>query len=240
MADTLPVTIETITYALAGGVLPTLVWLWYWLKEDKIKPEPRSLLVAAFLAGAAGVLLAYVGERLILLIPYLNNPRSLGVITVWATIEEVVKFGLVYMIIAKRPAFDEPIDAMIYLITAALGFAAAENALYLVDTLSQGSHTAVLILTGNLRFLGASLLHVVSSAIVGAALALVFCTNNTKKKTVAVSAGLIIAILLHAIFNLFILTSSGGAVMQIFLVLWLSVVLVLLLFERVKSVGGHN
>ena len=30
-------------FALIGGFVPALVWLWFWLKEDKQKPEPKGV-----------------------------------------------------------------------------------------------------------------------------------------------------------------------------------------------------
>ena len=46
-----------------------------------------------------------------------------------AVIEEVLKFYTGYLFIRKKPDFDEPVDAMIYLIAVGLGFATVENIL---------------------------------------------------------------------------------------------------------------
>ena len=44
--------ITIILFALLGGVIPTLLWLWFWLREDRAHPEPLGLLFLTFLAGA--------------------------------------------------------------------------------------------------------------------------------------------------------------------------------------------
>jgi RsiW-degrading membrane proteinase PrsW (M82 family) len=45
-------------YGLLGGLLPALLWLWFFLKEDSKRPEPKWLILAAFLAGMLAVILA--------------------------------------------------------------------------------------------------------------------------------------------------------------------------------------
>ena len=46
---------EPIIAAAAGGILPALAWLWFWLREDSDHPEPRRLIALAFLAGMVAV-----------------------------------------------------------------------------------------------------------------------------------------------------------------------------------------
>src|SRR3989344_4852454 len=93
---------------------------------------------------------------------------------VWAGIEEFLKYGAAFVVafhairINKNKYIDEPVDPLIYMITAALGFAALENTLFLINPLLGGDALSG-ILTGNLRFIGASLLHVLASGVVGLA-----------------------------------------------------------------------
>jgi len=39
---------ETVIYVLLGGIVPTLLWLWFWRREDRLHPEPRRLILLAF------------------------------------------------------------------------------------------------------------------------------------------------------------------------------------------------
>ena len=41
--------------AAASGTLPALFWLWFWLREDKIHPEPKKAIFKAFFFGALAV-----------------------------------------------------------------------------------------------------------------------------------------------------------------------------------------
>ena len=118
-------TASTLFFALAGGFIPSLLWLWFWLKEDS-HPEPRANLIYTFIAGMIVVPIAMVFEYIALFPLGLTGSFSL---LVWAFIEEILKYGAVKKTAFCKSCFDEPVDAIIYMITAALGFASLENTL---------------------------------------------------------------------------------------------------------------
>jgi len=219
---------------LAAGVLPPLVWLWFWLKEDKTRPEPRSLLVLSFFAGALSIIivipLQFVARDIIV--------PGLALLLAWAAIEEIVKYAVAYIADFRKRTYDEPIDSMIYLITVALGFAAFENVLFLVKSATAGG-LSLGITTALMRFIGATLLHAFSSAFLGGFIALAFYKSRKMKHLYAI-AGLITAVVLHTIFNFFIMNDGffGGSinVLSVFAALWIGVIALLLFFERVKNV----
>lgn len=213
--------------ALLGGVLPALFWLWFWLREDSKKPEPTGLLVRTFIAGMAVVPLVLPLQKLAIT---LFSGTSL--ILVWVIIEETLKYALALMVILWHKAVDEPIDYIVYMITLALGFAALENALFIWNPLVSGDISGSII-TGNFRFLGATLIHVLSSGVIGVFLAIAFYKRDIVK-LIAGTVGLFVAILLHTLFNLFIMDANGEAILSIFVVVWLMVILMFLMFERVK------
>ena len=139
------------------------------------------------------------------------------------------------MVIYKTRHADEPIDWPIYLITAALGFAALENALFLLKPLSLGDN-AVSLLTGQLRFLGSTLLHTVASGMLGIALGISLKMDGFKKKYYLIS-GLVLAIALHSAFNFFIMRDNGNDVLKVFGFLWVATIVVMLLFEKVRRIN---
>ena len=121
---------ETLVYAVLGGLIPALFWLWFWLKqEDKEEPEPLGLLAVSFILGALMVFVAIWMEKLSL--SFIGTDESVKII-VWATIEELLKFFGIYMIIFGNKNLNQPIDYPVYFMTTALGFAAFENVLYLI------------------------------------------------------------------------------------------------------------
>ena len=238
--------------AVLGGFLPTIFWLWFWLHEDKKKPEPLRLIMKTFIIGGFFIIVAFLLEKLVapsanladqILNTYQNNSSfKLWLIVgwpliAWALIEESVKYVAAYVAALKNKNFDEPIDAMIYLITAALGFAAVENFLFLLNVLyTDNMILSSFLLTGNLRFLGATLLHTVTSAILGAFLS--FSFYRTKRfKFLSGIIGLVVATPLHTLFNFFIIISEKGGVFQVLVILWLSAMFVVFLFEIVKRLA---
>lgn len=241
------VNIKVFLYSLVGGILPALLWLWFWLKEDAKKPEPSSLIFLGFVAGMICVPFAMQLEKAIIyfystgntLSPFFYNEEThkigIGIIISWAFIEEALKLIAVYIVGFKSRFFDEPIDALIYLITCALGFAALENSLYLMGSLV-GEHggATVSVLNANLRFLGATLLHVISSSAIGTAVALSF--YQTKKRLLHIFFGIIIATTLHVIFNLFIMrVNDMFETLVVFSYYWIIVFILIVLFEEIKQ-----
>ncbi len=222
--------VEYIAFALAFGILPALLWLWFWTREDRLHPEPKRLLLLTFIAGGATVALTIPVQQLIR--DVLNEGITSRMIMAWATAEEVLKYLMALAVVLWRRAVDEPIDNMIYMITVALGFAAVENTLFLLTSLTNDTF-ANSIIVGNFRFFGSTLLHVLSSSVVGVALAWSFYKSHIGKITYAI-LGVILASVVHSAFNLFILKSEGSGIMLTFSSVWVGVVILLLFFEKFK------
>jgi RsiW-degrading membrane proteinase PrsW (M82 family) len=232
----------TLIFAFIGGVFPALLWLWFWLKEDKAHPEPNKLIIKTFIFGILMVPVAFVFQSVINLVFLDGSGNELiekgGVLAiimifVWAGTEELVKY-----IAAKKGGLDnksndEPLDVPIYLITAALGFAALENVLFIISPLLEGN-LAEAFLTGNMRFIGATLLHVASSAIIGLFGAFSYFFKKEIKK-LYIFGGFIVSVLLHAVFNLFIISNNDIAYMG-FITVWLFIVTIVILFEKIKKI----
>ncbi len=118
------------------------------------------------------------------------------------------------------------------MITIALGFSALENALFIFNPLQSGD-TLNSFLTGTFRFVGATLLHVLASATVGIAMAFAYYRRNSVRIAVA-TIGLCIAIVLHALFNFFIMDANGETVLGVFMFVWMGIILLFLIFEKIK------
>lgn len=220
---------DIVIYALIGGILPAVFWLEFWLREDAHQ-EPRHVILGAFLIGMASVVIAIPLEHIA---NFFFPNYSTSTLFFWAMIEELVKFGAAYFIAIRSRFNDEPIDATIYLITAALGFAALENILFLVGPLADGDITKGVI-TINLRFIGATLLHVICSGLVGVFIGLTFYKKKIAR-IISVSIGIFIAIILHTIFNSFIIRSEYN-ILVIFSGVWLGLVAVILILEHIKKI----
>lgn len=221
----------SLIVAIIGGLIPALAWLFFWLHEDSEHPEPKGLLIITFLVGMATVIFVLPFEQLAK--EKLFDENLLTV--VWAFAEEIIKYLTVYFVVLKTNQVDEPIDYPIFMIVAALGFAALENALFIIQPLSLGN-SAVGLMTGNLRFLGATLLHSVTSSIVGISMGLAFFSSWFTKK-VSLIIGLILATALHSVFNFFIMKNSGGNFFSVFGFLWVITIITMLLFEKLRRMS---
>jgi RsiW-degrading membrane proteinase PrsW (M82 family) len=205
----------------------------FWLGEDREKPEPRRLIVATFIAGMLGVLLVIPLQKIANGIITDHN----HLIVIWAFIEEIMKLALVILIIRPTYEIEQPVDYAIYLIVVGLGFAALENTLYIIKPLLVNDGTVV-FLTGNLRFMGSTLLHATASSLIGIVIGLSFFQNRFIKYTSAI-LGLGLATLLHSTFNFFIMKGEGKSTLQIFIFLWVTTTLVILLFEKLRRMSGE-
>lgn len=225
---------ESSQFAIAfvAGLVPALFWVWFWLREDNKKPEPFFLLAIAFIAGMAIVPVALPLQKLAM-----QLYSGANVMLVWVVVEEVLKYTVALALIFWNAEVDEPIDMVIYMIVVALGFAALENALFIFNPLVMGEYLNS-VMTGGFRFLGATLLHVLASGTVGIFLGLSYYLSKTKQ-VLAGTLGLFIAIVLHALFNFFIMDASGETILAVFLFVWIGIILLFLLFEKIKILE-HN
>ena len=219
-----------ILLAAAGGVLPALAWLWFWMREDKTHPEPRRVIALAFLVGMVTVGVVIPIQQAVA--TFLASTTM--VFIAWSIIEEVMKYVAARVTVLRSRENNEPIDSVIYMVTVALGFAAAENALFLLSPLAGETFTQSLM-TGNLRFVGAMLLHVLSSAVIGVFLALAFYKSKRQKLLFAL-LGVILAALLHSLFNFLILNTAEEHLLRTFLYVWIGLIVLLAVLEYVKRI----
>lgn len=230
---------------VALGISPSLVWLSFYLRKD-CHPEPKSLLTKAFLMG---IIISPIAILLQLGFSELRNIfgfeflyQGTQAFFLWSSfVEELLKFFAVYLVVVRNPEFDEPVDGMIYMISAALGFAAIENVLVMFDLIPDGAGTALNTLA--LRFVGATLLHALASGLAGYFLAISWFFQEHRKKLIVF--GLVIATLFHGAFNMLIAFAQEsanpviGLVYTTFLLIILAF-LVSILFDKIKERHIHN
>jgi len=237
--------VQTLVYAFIGGVLPVFIWLYFLLKEDDRCPEPRTIVAIAFVAGMISVLISlplallfreYAYTVFTTCASYL--PLCAPIVIGWSVIEESAKYAVAALFVLWRKDVNEPVDFVIYMITVALGFAALENVFFLLTPFGEGNFMGGLA-NNNLRFIGATLLHVIASSAIGFTLALAF-GRSIFVRAVAVAAGLILAVTLHAVFNFFILNGGGLETLLAFFVVWTGLILYFALFEVLRYVRYRN
>lgn len=253
--------IFTIFIAFISGVIPALIWLYFWTREDRKNPEPKSMITLAFVGGMVAVFISLFLEKYLYGLGLANIFSSsifssiltfvetiakqtsstldniLLVIFFAPLIEEISKFLMAYILVLRSKANDEPLDPMIYMITTALGFAAIENMLFLITPFS--NHDFVLsIFTGNMRFIGAMLLHTISSATIAVFISFNFYCNKCKK-ILFTFLGLLFSVIIHGAFNYFMIGSQQSSIIALEFI-WIAVIILLLAFERIKRIKQNK
>lgn len=204
------------------AILPSIVWLIFYLRED-VHPEPKKMILITFVAGALSAPAALIAEFIASFTIDLAG-IFLNLNSVWrdflffffgvAFVEEYSKYRAVRAVEkAHDEEFDEPTDLMIYMIISALGFTAVENISFLLPSLMDTFGTG--IIQTFLRFLGATLLHVLASGIIGYFLALGLF--KPKRWAHFFAAGFFIAVPLHWLFNQIIIISEKRSDPYIFI-----------------------
>jgi len=184
--------------------LPGFIWLFFFLEEDN-HPEPKSLLALVFLVGALNALIiAYFGTAVRAAFFPLEGIEtfSLSYLTIAALIEEVGKFLIIFFLVRRWSSFDEPVDAMVYMIVGALGFATLENVAYLSQEATVNPFLGSVVEVASLRFVGSTLLHALCSGLVGYFWALSIRRFGEKYWIII---GLVLATALHTYFNYLII-----------------------------------
>ena len=146
-------------YLSLAALIPAAILFVRIYQLDHIEKEPRLLLGKLVLFGA----LAAVPAALAQLLLTRAAGAALGRSTVWyllldnfvivACSEELAKLLPVRLAAWDHPAFDYRFDAIVYSVSSALGFAAVENILYVVQSdLRPAVSRAVLSVPGHFFF----------------------------------------------------------------------------------------
>ena len=174
---------------------PGLFWLWFFLRQDRFRPEPKRLIALTFLLGCVSTIPAAILEVIFDFGGLLDAQTDLatvatGMLFVIGPVEELCKFSAVRLLAYRSLYFDEPMDGLVYGAAASLGFASLENFFYV---LNYGPE--VMLLRAPLS----TVAHLVFGSIWGYALGQHHSSNYNKLWLVV--SGLALAATAHAVFN---------------------------------------
>lgn len=189
--------------------LPPLLILFYIINSDKFK-EPTNLIIEVFIIG---MLLIIPGGILnSIFIFSAEDPFSRTYLAGFT--EETLKFIVLFFYVAKKSAFNEPMDAIVYGVLISLGFATYENYEY-VYLFQQYPNTSVAIL----RSFTAIPMHAIAAILMGYHIGIYFFRGAK----FSLLKAFLYPILFHGIYN-FLVTVLG-----IFSVIW---VLIMYIYAR--------
>ena len=190
--------------ALPLSVVPSILWLLFFARQDRHREKSKDV-VKVFLWGviiALPVVLVEVGFQEYVFAPFATLVFSelaysfIGI----SFVEELAKYLVVRFRAMPYKFFDEPQDAMVYMIASALGFSAIENFVYALNFAT--SATEVLQIS-MFRGISATFLHVVASGTFGYFIALSLESPRERKKFFLI--GLALATILHGVYNNFLM-----------------------------------
>ena len=191
---------------ILASFTPGLFWLWFFLRQDKIRPEPHRLIAITFLLGCISTIPAGLGNYVFGADSLLEgSPALLSVVTamtfVVGPVEELCKFGAVRLGPYRSLYFDEAVDGLVYAFAASLGFASLENLFYVFQYGPE-----VMLLRAPLSTVG----HLVFGSIWGNALGQYYISAGKRRSfligSLALAAGA------HALFNVLVFSFPLGAV----------------------------
>jgi len=229
---------------------PGIIWLSFFLKRDNL-PEPKMQIFKVFYFGLMVVLLAVLIELQMVKHIDLNSPSTpllfgsatepsllfygIKYVFIVGIIEESLKYLVVRFLVLKNSCIDEPIDLPIYMITAAIGFAVGENILLFL--FGDPINVPGVAIT---RFIGANLLHIICSAIIGISLAMSF--YHLKKRYLILFIGFTLSIVTHALFDiclqLFIINEDSIIILAPYILTGTLTILVLIGLRTIKKMKG--
>jgi RsiW-degrading membrane proteinase PrsW (M82 family) len=192
---------------LIFGLLPSIIWLLFFLRKD-VHPEPKRMVLKVFFLGALVTLPAIFIERgAFEVVSILNLPQIFYIFFGIALVEETLKFLAVKEKVISSPEFDEPIDSMLYMIISALGFAALENLLFFLSPEIMPLSFQEILVLASFRFITATFLHALCSGLIGYFLAKSFF--EIEKQFKLILTGLGIATILHGLYNFSLMSIEG-------------------------------
>ena len=190
-------------------------WLYF---RDRLR-EPVGVVLATVLLGVL-VAVPAVGLELIANavgvafgLAHADGPRTLlhagfTAFIVAAVIEELLKFAVLWGYAARRDAFDEPMDGIVYGAAASLGFAGIENVLYVIGAWSGGDGTVGSSLgVAIARALTAVPLHAACGVVMGACIGV--ARFSPRNRWLWIALGLAGAIGLHGFYDLAVMSGSA-------------------------------
>ena len=203
-------------FIIVAAILPGIIWMVFFLSE-RVHPEPKKMVAYTFFVGmlvsVPVIVLQIIGRDFAYYIysyggaiTTIGIAMSLMLLFYPAFVEEFFKFVATAITVGGTKFIKIPVDAMIFMIVAGLGMATFENVVIATRIVSDfgqtGAMEAVDIII--LRFVGATLLHALASAIIG----YYWAKSKLTGKRGPLWRGLLIASLIHSLFNYLIIKSE--------------------------------
>ena len=203
-------------YLSLAALIPAVILFVRIYQLDRIEKEPHRLLGTLILCGALSALPAagiqFFASRA--LAGALNRRSAVFLLLdnflVVAVSEEICKIAPVRLAAWKHPAFDYRFDAVVYSVSSALGFAAVENILYVLQSdLRTAVSRAILSVPGHFFF-------AVSMGLLLSRAKQAECCGQLRRRRVLALLALAVPTLLHGLWDFLLAAGSRWAVIAFY------------------------
>lgn len=212
-------------------ILPSILIIIFFVNSDRFK-EPTSEILKVFFYGILITIPAYFLNSFFASILYQTKLHHslIGSFFTAAPIEEGLKLAVMYYLVFKMKDFNEPLDGIVYGVSASLGFATLEN-FYYVYVLSDTFNTSAMSLAA-LRAFSAIPAH----AVFGIFMGYFFMKYAFIKKGDNLIFAFLVPFALHGCYNLFVYSNFLVAIILI-IISW---IIGLRLFSKLKKGQGRK
>jgi RsiW-degrading membrane proteinase PrsW (M82 family) len=189
--------------AVPLALIPAVLWLIYFYRRDIHEPEPTHYVVGVFLLGAlvAAPVATFITDALFKVpawgvLPRWGVTEAVAAFLIVAPVQEACKYIVVRYTVYLSAEFDEPMDGIVYMTAAGLGFATALN----IQQLTRAPQIA--LTTAAINAVTVTLAHASLSGVVGFALGRAKFIGSEGHQSRTLSLGLAVAILLSGGFSM--------------------------------------
>ncbi|MBU3916792.1 PrsW family intramembrane metalloprotease, partial [bacterium] len=215
-------------------VISACIWFWILRWFDRIEPEPLNFIIWVGVVGGlistkfAGLMNTGFAEMTGFMIGSEVPFQTLFHMLFVGLNEEILKFLATYLLIRNSKEYNEPLDAMIYAMTVALGFAAIEN----IDYVWRSGLSLILV-----RSLLSLPCHLAYAAVWGYGMAELKYREKTERYFLNIAPYVFLAAVLHGVSNFFLsMNSSVLAIVDVALTLFL----ILFIHQKLVYMSGQS
>lgn len=224
-----------VLFSAIAAIIPMGFYLFLIWKFDRYDREPFKFVLINYLWGALGaIFLALIGSFILtsfasIFIEDKDNLSRFSSIAVAPFIEEITK-GVFLLITISSKKFDNLTDGIVYGGAIGLGFGMTENFLYFVAFSESVSDWIMLVI---IRSLFSAVMHCVSTATLGAFLALAKFEPNFLKLFLSIT-GLFIAMLIHFIWNYSVSFENTALIGFVFMIISI-IIFIMIYFISIRK-----
>jgi RsiW-degrading membrane proteinase PrsW (M82 family) len=221
---------------LVLAVAPSVALFLFFYSRDRYNKEPLGILLVTFGLGAVVLVPAVVTSSSLERLTgwHSNTPNLLhafiGAMLIVGLVEEGAKFIVVRFYAYHRPEFDEPYDGIMYSVMAALGFATAENLLYV---LTGGAGTGVL------RALLSVPSHAFDGVLMGYFLGEAKFARSDRQGNWLTALGLGLAVFAHGLYDFIVFSLDKAPLMFISLIV-LAILSWVIFFKATRKLSDQS